>query len=206
MRKLMTSAVCATALVAASGRAQEAVPQVVPTTAETAAPAVAPAPKLWPQEPEGFAGVKFGTPYSEASKTLVAPSCKRKGGVKATDVVLTCTNSSFPLNDQLKVFAEFKYVKGTGAEPELNGVVLEVTNRRFKEVKAMLLAKYGPPLMADDKVSATSALFGTGEADKFYDWRGEKVKARIVEPPQPLARSRVTIERISEEETAKNVF
>ena len=198
MNKFVIIAVCATALVASTSRAQEAAAQT-----ETAAPAAA---KLWPQEPEGFAGVKFGTPYSEASKTLIAPSCKRKGGVKPTDVVITCENKSFPLTDKLEVAAEFKYVKGTGTEPEFNGLVLEVTNRRFKEVKAMLLAKYGPPLMADDKVSTASILFGTGEADKFYDWRGDKVKARIVEPPQPLARSRVTIERISEEETAKNVF
>jgi hypothetical protein len=202
MYKSLMIAVCATALVASVARAQDTAPQSE-TTTQTAAPAT---PKLWPQEPEGFAGVKFGTPYSEASKTLIAPACERKGGVKPTDVVMSCRNTHFPLTDKLEIAAEFRYVKGTGPEPEFNGLVLEVTNRRFKEVKAMLLAKYGPPLMADDKVSATSALFGNGAADKFYDWRGDKVKARIVEPPQPLARSRVTIERISEEETAKNVF
>lgn len=162
------------------------------------------ASEKWPAEPEGFAGVAFGTPMDEAltALNLSAQKCKNLNPAKSKGVVKQCTNGDFPITEGINVVAEFQFVKGEGEQPEFNGVELTITNRRFSDVKQMLFQKYGPPQVFDNKQKTDWILTGATWKEQQYGWYGDKVSIFINEPPQPMARSTVHIARNSGEQVA----
>jgi hypothetical protein len=153
--------------------------------------------EAWTQEPDGFAGVPFGTPITEALPALKVPPtfCKQVDPARSRGVRTVCNHASYAITDAVKVIASFKFVKGDGEEPEFNGVVLEITNRRFSDVKQLLFTKYGPPHVFDNKTRTDWVFTGAQWQDQQYGWYGDRVRIFINETPQPLARSKVTIER-----------
>lgn len=157
------------------------------------------ASEKWPAEPEGFAGVKFGTPMTEALTAFEVPAakCKNLNPAKSKGVVKQCTHGDFALTDGINVVAEFQFVKGEGEQPEFNGVELTITNRRFSDVKQMLFQKYGPPQVFDNKSRTDWIFTGATWKDQQYGWYGDKVSILINEPPQPMARSTVFIARVT---------
>lgn len=159
------------------------------------------ASEKWPAEPEGFAGVKFGTPVGETLTALNVPAakCKVLNPEKSKGVVRQCTHGDFPLADGVNVVAEFHFVQGAGEQPEFDSVELTITNRRFSDVKQMLFQKYGPPQVFDNKHRTDWIFTGAQWKDQQYGWYGDAVSIFINEPPQPMARSTVRIGRASGE-------
>lgn len=191
--------VIAAALAAISVQAQEVViPVEQPST--TVAPqatstATEPTSK-WPQEPTGFAGLPFGASKEEVQARFKV-SCQPRKVTKPTDISFTCKQPHYVITEDIAVEATFKLMNDAEGKPEFHGVELEITNRRFSKVKALLIEKYGPPMVSDARKKAGD-VFMLGIAaqnTQYHTWLGEKVKISITEPPQPLARSVVTIER-----------
>lgn len=160
------------------------------------------ASEKWPAEPDGFAGVKFGTPMADALAELKIPAswCKQVNPAKSKGVSTRCTHDDFAITEAIHVVAEFQFVKAANDVLELNGVELEITNRRFSDVKQLLFQKYGPPQVFDNK-NRTDWLTGGQWKDQQYGWYGDAVSIFITEPPQPLARSKVLITRAPAQET-----
>jgi len=183
--------VLAAALAATSLQAQEVIPSEQPST--TVSPEANPA---WPQEPTGFAGLAFGASKEEVQARFRV-SCQPRKATKPADASFVCKQPHYTITDDIAVEATFKLVNNAAGTPEFHGVELEITNRRFSKVKALLIEKYGPPMVSDAR-KKTSDVFMLGVAaqnTQYHTWLGQKAKISITEPPQPLARSIVVIER-----------
>ncbi|HEX8619718.1 MAG TPA: hypothetical protein VF911_19205 [Thermoanaerobaculia bacterium] len=188
----------AAALAATSIQAQDVIPVEQPST--TIAPqATATAPEAataWPQEPTGFAGLPFGASKEEVQTRFKVP-CQPRKVSKPGDVSFTCKQPHYSITDDIAVEATFKLVNNAAGTPEFHGVELEITNRRFSKVKALLIEKYGPPMVSDARRKTADVLMLgiAAQNTQYHTWLGQKAKISITEPPQPLARSIVVIER-----------
>jgi len=189
---LLAAAIAATS---ASVHAQEVLP--VPEQPSTTVAPAQEGPAGWPQEPTGFAGLPFGSSKDEVEakfKVTCKPTAK---GRKKTDPSFTCKQPHYVITEDIAVEATFRLMNDEAGKPEFHGVQLEISNRRFSKVKALLIEKYGPPMVTDarKKTSDVVMLGLLAQNTQYLTWLGQKAKISITEPPQPLARSIVVIER-----------
>lgn len=191
--------VLAAAMAAISVQAQEVVIPVEQPSTTVAPQATAAAPEAtssWPQEPTGFAGLPFGASKEEVQARFKV-ACQPRKVTKPGDVSFTCKQPHYVITDDIAVEATFKLMNNDAGTPEFHAVELEITNRRFSKVKALLIEKYGPPMVSDarKKTSDVLMLGIAAQNTQYHTWLGQKAKISITEPPQPLARSIVVIER-----------
>ena len=193
MRKLGIAFLVAGSMSAMSS-AQQQPPTASTTTITSTDIAVEAAPPGWKQEPTGFAGVPFGATPEEA-KAHLSMTCP---AFNASDAKLTCTNKAYRVTDDFTVDAKFFFVKGENHH-EFNGVELSCSNRTFSTLKALLFSKYGSPTVTGSGAKVGDVLWMGAAARNTnnYAWIGANVNMTIVEPPQPLARSVVRIERLT---------
>jgi hypothetical protein len=184
--------VLAAAMAAVSLEAQEVLPVEQPSTT-VAQQATA---SKWAQEPTGFAGLPFGASKDEVQARFKV-TCQPRKAAKPADPSFTCKQPHYVITDDIAGEATFKLVNNEAGAPEFQGVELEISNRRFSKVKALLIEKYGPPMVTDarKKTSDVIMLGLAAQNTQYLTWLGDNARIAITEPPQPLAHSIVVIER-----------
>ena len=93
-----------------------------------------PTQKAWPEEPDGFKGVKFGSSVAEARSVLEFSQCFRADEQKPTTCPLTVDTGEFEMNVFL-LFVDDKLVTVVGGFPSKN----------YSGARGIFVEKYGAP-------------------------------------------------------------
>jgi hypothetical protein len=143
-----------------------------------------PEAKDWPQEPNGFNGLRFLTKRAEIEKTHKLGRCK---SVQALRPSLESIQCGLPLQLYgigIDGRVEFTFPKGTrDREGQLTQIILAVKSSDYETAKAMLVKTYGEPHHIESK-SEGSALFWNGKKANVQFWKGTTLHTLVVGPSQ----------------------
>jgi hypothetical protein len=147
--------------------------KILLTFAVFAIPVIAlPQDKNWPQEPDGFNGLKFLAPKADVEKIVKLGACKPYEGHNPTPLEMRECKVSLVL-DGINVdgYLQFSSEKGKPASTgQLTSIRCIFEAKNYSSVKAALIRLYGEP-------HQLQKLYGGG-ADGVF-WHGKKANIML---------------------------